>query len=143
KVECHLIITHETEYEQVICATGSSTKSPSHMRILLKNRVLFYLSEGMQIGTTDAVHIGASSQATAQTRAETFDYGVVRMFTIATVFWGVVGMGVGLLIALQLIWPQLNFEIPWLTYGRIRPVHTNLVIFAFGGSALFATPYYV
>src|SRR5690625_1594483 len=95
------------------------------------------------MGTTDAVHIGTSSQPTAQARAETFDYGVVRMFTIATVFWGVVGMGVGLLIALQLIWPQLNFEIPWLTYGRIRPVHTNLVIFAFGGSALLATSYYV
>jgi len=95
------------------------------------------------MGTTDAVHIGTSSQPTTSARTEAFDYGVVRMFTIATVFWGVVGMGVGLLIALQLIWPQLNFEIPWLTYGRIRPVHTNLVIFAFGGSALFATSYYV
>ena len=95
------------------------------------------------MGTTDAVHIGTSSQPKATTSSEVFDYGVVRQFTIMTIFWGVVGMGVGLLIALQLIWPQLNFEIPWLTYGRIRPVHTNLVIFAFGGSALFATSYYV
>ncbi len=60
-----------------------------------------------------------------------------------TVVWGIVGMLVGVLIAAQLIWPQLNFDTAWLTYGRIRPLHTNAVIFAFGGSALFATSYYV
>lgn len=76
-------------------------------------------------------------------QAEVFNYGVVRQFTVMSVVWAVVGMGVGLLIALQLIWPELNFETPWFTYGRIRPLHTNLVIFAFGGSALFATSYYV
>lgn len=68
---------------------------------------------------------------------------VVRQFTIMTVVWGIVGMLVGVLIAAQLLWPALNFEIPWLTYGRLRPLHTNAVIFAFGGSALFATSYYV
>src|SRR5690606_15204678 len=80
---------------------------------------------------------------TAGTPAETFNYGVVRQFTIATIFWGVVGMAVGVLIASQLIWPELNFNTPWLSYGRLRPLHTNGVIFAFGGSALFATAYYV
>ena len=60
-----------------------------------------------------------------------------------TVVWGIVGMLVGVLIAAQLIWPQLNFDTAWLTYGRIRPLHTNAVVFAFGGSALFATSYYV
>src|SRR5574337_593801 len=75
--------------------------------------------------------------------AETFNYGVVRQFTIATIFWGVVGMAVGVLIASQLIWPQLNFNIPWLSYGRLRPLHTNAVIFAFGGSGLFATSLHV
>src|SRR5690606_9334484 len=80
---------------------------------------------------------------TAGTPAETFNYGVVRQFTIATIFWGVVGMAVGVLIASQLIWPELNFNTPWLSYGRLRPLHTNGVIFAFGGSALFATSYYV
>jgi cytochrome c oxidase cbb3-type subunit 1 len=60
-----------------------------------------------------------------------------------TVVWGVVGMLVGVLIAAQLAWPALNFDIPWLTYGRLRPLHTNAVIFAFGGSALFAASYYV
>ena len=52
-------------------------------------------------------------------------------------------MAVGVLLAAQLIWPQLNFDTAWLTYGRLRPLHTNAVIFAFGGSALFTTSYYV
>lgn len=68
---------------------------------------------------------------------------VVRQFSVMTVIWGIVGMFVGVLIAAQLVWPALNFDIPWLTYSRLRPLHTNAVIFAFGGSALFATSYYV
>ncbi|MEX0431618.1 cytochrome-c oxidase, cbb3-type subunit I [Spiribacter insolitus] len=68
---------------------------------------------------------------------------VVRQFTIMTVVWGIVGMLVGVIIAAQLLWPALNFDVPWLTYSRLRPLHTNAVIFAFGGSALFATSYYV
>jgi cytochrome c oxidase cbb3-type subunit 1 len=82
----------------------------------------------------------ASAQATT---AETFNYKVVRQFAIMTVFWGIVGMAVGVLIAAQMIWPALNFDTPWLTFGRLRPLHTNAVIFAFGGSALFAASYYV
>ena len=68
---------------------------------------------------------------------------VVKQFAIATVVWGVVGMLVGVVIAAQLAWPALNFDTPWLTYGRLRPLHTNGVIFAFGISGLFATSYYV
>lgn len=68
---------------------------------------------------------------------------VVRQFSIMAVVWGVVGMLVGVFIAAQLAWPELNFGIPWLSFGRLRPLHTNAVIFAFGGSALFATSYYV
>jgi cytochrome c oxidase cbb3-type subunit 1 len=60
-----------------------------------------------------------------------------------TVVWGIVGMAVGAFIAAQLLWPALNFDIPWLTYSRLRPLHTNAVIFAFGGCALFATSYYI
>jgi len=74
---------------------------------------------------------------------ETYDYGVVRQFAVMTVVWGIVGMLVGVLIAAQLIWPELNFGVPWLTYGRLRPLHTNAVIFAFGGCALFASSYYI
>ena len=75
--------------------------------------------------------------------ANSYNYTVVRQFAFMTVVWGVVGMLVGVIIAAQLAWPALNFDIPWLTYSRLRPLHTNAVIFAFGGSALFASSYYV
>ena len=71
-----------------------------------------------------------------------YDNKTVRDFTIATMFWGVVGMLVGVLIATQLFAPDLNFSIPFLTFGRIRPLHTNAVIFAFVGNAIFAGVYY-
>jgi cytochrome c oxidase cbb3-type subunit 1 len=73
----------------------------------------------------------------------TFNYTVVRQFAIMTVVWGVVGMLVGVVIAAQLLWPDLTYGIPWLSYGRLRPLHTNAVIFAFGGSGLIGTSYYV
>ena len=73
----------------------------------------------------------------------TYNYKVVRQFAVMTVIWGVVGMLVGVIIAAQLIWPELNFGQSWLSYGRLRPLHTNAVIFAFGGCSLFATSYYV
>ncbi|MBN8445169.1 MAG: cytochrome-c oxidase, cbb3-type subunit I [Gammaproteobacteria bacterium] len=72
-----------------------------------------------------------------------YNYTVVRLFALTTVLWGIVGMSVGVLIAAQLYWPALNFDTAWLTYSRLRPLHTNAVIFAFGTSALFATSYYV
>src|SRR5213075_242650 len=72
-----------------------------------------------------------------------YNYKVVRQFAVMSVVWGIVGMLVGVLIAAQLAWPELNFGISWLSYGRLRPLHTNAVIFAFGGCALFATSYYV
>ena len=72
-----------------------------------------------------------------------YNYDVVRRFTLMTLFWGVLGMGMGAVIAAQLVWPELNLGLPWTTFGRLRPVHTNLVIFAFGGGALFATSFYV
>jgi len=74
---------------------------------------------------------------------ETFNYKVVRQFSIMTIVWGVVGMLVGVIIAAQLLWPDLTHGISWLSYGRLRPLHTNAVIFAFGGSGLIATSYYV
>ena len=82
--------------------------------------------------------------ATAATpTAGVYNDKVVRQFAIMTVVWGIVGFLVGVIIAAQLTWPELNFGIEYLTYSRLRPLHTNAVIFAFGGSALFATAYYV
>ncbi|MDY6944752.1 MAG: cytochrome-c oxidase, cbb3-type subunit I [Pseudomonadota bacterium] len=74
---------------------------------------------------------------------ERYNDQVVRRFAIMTVVWGIVGMAVGAFIAAQLLFPALNFDLPFLTYSRLRPLHTNAVIFAFGGSALFATSYHI
>lgn len=71
-----------------------------------------------------------------------YDNGIVRKFAIATLIFGVIGMLVGLLVALQFVWPQLNGGIPYITFGRIRPLHTNAVIFAFVGNSIFTGVYY-
>jgi len=71
-----------------------------------------------------------------------YDNKIVRDFGIATIVWGIVGMSVGLLVAIQLVWPFMNFELQYTTFGRIRPLHTNAVIFAFVGNAIFMGVYY-
>ena len=83
--------------------------------------------------------MASSSPTTAPVYYDT----VVRGFALMSVVYGIVGMLVGVIIAAQLTWPELNFGIPWISYGRLRPLHTNAVIFAFGGCALFATSYHV
>jgi cytochrome c oxidase cbb3-type subunit I/II len=77
----------------------------------------------------------------AQLESFTYDDAIARKFLIATWLWGLVGMTVGLLIALQLVLPGLNLG-PWLTFGRLRPLHTNAVVFAFAGNAFFCGAYY-
>lgn len=72
-----------------------------------------------------------------------YDNKIVKQFGVATLFWGIVGMLVGVLIALQLAFPVLNFDIPYTSFGRLRPVHTNAVIFAFVGNAVFAGAYFI
>jgi len=76
-------------------------------------------------------------------RRETYNDRVVRLFLLAAAVWGIVGMAIGVLAAAQLTWPALNFDTSWLTFSRIRSNHTFGVIFAFGGSALMGTCYYV
>ncbi len=75
---------------------------------------------------------------------ETFYYDnkIVKQFAIATAMWGLVGMLVGLTIALQMVWPFLNFDVPQTTFGRLRPLHTNAIIFAFVGNGIFMGVYY-
>ncbi len=75
--------------------------------------------------------------------ATTYNDKVVLQFSVMTVVWGLVGMLVGVFIAAQMAWPALNFDTAWLSFGRLRPLHTNAVVFAFGGCALFATSLYV
>jgi cytochrome c oxidase cbb3-type subunit 1 len=69
--------------------------------------------------------------------------GVIKAGMIATVFWGVAGFLLGVVIASQLAWPMLNLDLPWTTFGRLRPLHTSAVVFAFGGNALIATSFYI
>lgn len=71
-----------------------------------------------------------------------YDNGIVRNFALASIIFGVIGMLVGLLLALQLVFPALNFDLPYTTFGRIRPLHTNAVIFAFVGNGIFMGVYY-
>ncbi len=78
-----------------------------------------------------------------EVRASEYNEDVVRWFTIATMFWGIVGFLVGTYIAFQLAFPVLNLDLEWTTFGRLRPLHTSAVIFAFGGNALLATSLYV
>lgn len=72
-----------------------------------------------------------------------YSYGPIKFATTMSVIWGIAGFAVGLLIAMQLAWPLLNFDLPWTTFGRLRPLHTSAVIFAFGGNVLIATSFYV
>ncbi|ETN95076.1 cytochrome-c oxidase, cbb3-type subunit I [Zhouia amylolytica] len=71
-----------------------------------------------------------------------YDNKIVKKFLYATMLWGVVGMLIGLLLALLFLFPNLTEDIPWLSFGRLRPLHTNAVIFAFVGNAIFAGVYY-
>ena len=82
------------------------------------------------------------STITTQTDTPRYNDQIVKLFALATLFWGIAGFTVGVLIALQMAFPELNLE-PYFTFGRLRPLHTSAVIFAFGGNALFATSYYV
>ena len=85
---------------------------------------------------SDALGVGAGAPIP-------YNEKVVRQFTVAAIIWGVVGFVAGLYIALQLAFPELNLDLAWTSFGRLRPVHTSAVIFAFGGCMLLGTSFYV
>ena len=72
-----------------------------------------------------------------------YNYGPIKFATIAGIFWGIAGFTVGLYLALELSFPAFNLDLPWIAFGRLRPLHTSAVIFAFGGNVLLATSFYV
>jgi len=84
-----------------------------------------------------------STEAATESATGVYQDGVIRAGVIAAVLWGLAGFAVGLTIALQLAFPVLNFDLPWTNFGRLRPLHTSAVIFAFGGNVLIATSFYV
>jgi len=88
------------------------------------------------------IMIARNAHKPPATETEYLD-GVVRAGAIATVFWGVIGFLVGLVVALQLAYPAWNPNLEWFNFGRLRPLHTSAVIFAFGGNALLCTSFYV
>ncbi|MEQ9812765.1 MAG: cytochrome-c oxidase, cbb3-type subunit I [Azospirillaceae bacterium] len=90
-----------------------------------------------------AAAAGGAVEGASRAEAVPYNETVVRYFTLASVFWGVVAFLVGVVIALQLAFPLLNLDLEWTTFGRLRPVHTSAAIFAFGGNALFATSLFV
>ena len=75
--------------------------------------------------------------------AAQYNYDIVKKFAIMALVWGLLGMSAGTYIAAELAFPFLNFDIAEITFGRLRPVHTTLLVFGFGASALYATSYYV
>ncbi len=88
----------------------------------------------------------ASSNALAPQEIDgkpNYSFGPIKLASGLAVFWGIAGFTVGLIIALQLAYPLLNFDLPWTSFGRLRPLHTSAVIFAFGGNVLIGTSFYV
>lgn len=72
-----------------------------------------------------------------------YDDKIIKAFTLAAMFWGFVAMLIGVFLALQLTYPAMNFDLPWTSFGRVRPMHTSGIIFAFGGNVLFATSFFI
>ncbi|NDB67369.1 MAG: cytochrome-c oxidase, cbb3-type subunit I [Methylocystaceae bacterium] len=72
-----------------------------------------------------------------------YNYGPIKFTSLAALFWGIAGFLVGLYLALELAYPQLNLDLPWTNFGRLRPLHTSAVIFAFGGNVLLACSFYI
>src|SRR5680860_399807 len=111
----------------------------------LAYRVHAFLIVGVSAGLFIWVLRNMEEQAVPAPAPTGYADGVIRAGVIATAFWGVIGFLVGTFIAFQLAFPELNFEWgqPWTRFGRLRPLHTSAVIFAFGGNALIATSFYV
>ncbi len=106
--------------------------------------VAYHLSFGLFYFPENSVGIkGLSMGQILVDQSGLYNYKVVRQFAVMTVVWGIVGMLVGVIIAAQLVFPVLNLDLPWTSFGRLRPLHTNAVIFAFGGCALMATSLFV
>tara|TARA_R110000782_G_scaffold167129_3_gene259091 strand:- start:10017 stop:11675 length:1659 start_codon:yes stop_codon:yes gene_type:complete len=120
-------------------AFSADTGFAVHMGIVMI-AALIVMSATMRSADYGAIARGIFRMPVDQGR---YDDDPVRWGVIATVFWGVTGFLVGLVIALQLAFPLLNLDLEWTTFGRLRPLHTSAVIFAFGGNALIATSFYV
>ena len=121
----------------MIAAQGREAAFQFHGWIFVAAAAAACIALGNRVLARDAMGEAAWAEAHSGYNEEIVRYGV-----IISMFWGVVGFLVGLVIALQLAFPVLNFDLPWTNFGRIRPLHTSAVIFAFGGNVLLATSFY-
>jgi cytochrome c oxidase cbb3-type subunit 1 len=121
-----------------IAAVATTTEYSFHAFVLSAASAAAVIAVGNRYFARDA----ETPQKTADGRPN-YNMGPVKFATIASLFWGIAGFAVGVLIAAQLAFPALNFDVAWLSFGRLRPLHTSAVIFAFGGNALIATSFYV
>lgn len=114
--------------------------SQAHDFVFAAHMMIFALA-----GVATIIYLmrNAQFQPKAKQGEVTYNDAIVRAGVIATLFWGVAGFLVGVIIAFQLAFPALNFDLPWTNFGRLRPLHTSAVIFAFGGNALILTSFYV
>jgi cytochrome c oxidase cbb3-type subunit 1 len=97
----------------------------------------------MSVSNIASANLGLMEAESESLSSSFYDDYAVRNFTIMAVVWGVVGMMMGVIIASQLAFPALNFDTAWFSFGRLRPLHTNLVVFAFGGCTLLGTSFYI
>ena len=100
------------------------------------------VKDQMSTSGTISPQTGGHGHAVGEMESFSYDDSIVRMFVTATILWAVVGTAAGLLVALLLVLPSLVDGLPWLSFGRLRPLHTNAAIFAFAGNAIFAAVYY-
>ncbi len=117
--------------------------SQAHDSIFFIHMLVFALAFGLMALTLVRKCNFAGGDGRSVAAEDTYCDTIVRYGVIAIAFWGVVGFAVGVLIAFQLAFPNLNFDLPWTNFGRLRPLHTSAVIFAFGGNALIATSFYI
>jgi cytochrome c oxidase cbb3-type subunit 1 len=122
----------------MLAAKGADPLMQAHSWVLA---VCMGIATFVAIGRLDFTSQGSGTLA-ANASPDGYLDGVVRFGCIATMFWGIAGLLAGVVIAAQLAWPDLNIE-PWLSFGRLRPLHTSAVVFAFGGNALICTSFYV
>jgi cytochrome c oxidase cbb3-type subunit I len=106
---------------------------------------LFALASGTGAFAIVNRYSGRSAEPPPQTidGKPNYNFAPVRFLSLAAMFWGIAGFAVGIYIACELAFPDLNLDLPWITFERLRPLHTSAVIFAFGGNVLLATSFYV
>jgi len=142
-----IIRTDKAAYSEMFAVLGAIVVAFTGMIVLIAARdgpMAFHAALIMAFGVIALVWLAKRYALGRSGEYEKgYNEGIVKAGVIATMFWGIAGFAAGDLLAWQLTFPVLNFDLPWTNFGRLRPLHTSAVIFAFGGNALMATSFYV